>query len=153
MRSICENSGRICGSFEKSREIKRQTFNYFAFHSRMFNQQKRNILPCRMTYCAFHHASQLGVMRSTKRNYKLQHVHFRSECFFSHLRSRVDGRLNTLVTPGIIYSVAKTLSSYFLQCVTASENAPRLIMMRKTRRVYHYFFSARGQTRRTGACK
>lgn len=74
-----QNSGRIRGSFEKSREIKRQTFNYFAFHSKMFNQQKLNILPCRMTYCAFHHGSQLGVMRSANRNYKLQRVHFRSE--------------------------------------------------------------------------
>lgn len=77
-----QNSGRICGSFEKSREIKRQTFNYFTFHSKMFNQQKLNILPCRMTYCAFHHGSQLGVMRSTKRNYKLHRAHFRSEKVF-----------------------------------------------------------------------
>jgi len=72
--SICKIRDGFCESFEKSREIKQQTFNYFAFRSGMFNQQKWNVLPSHMTYCAFHHNSQLGVMRSTKRNYKLQHV-------------------------------------------------------------------------------
>jgi len=94
--TLREIRGRICESFEESREIKRQTFNYFAFQRAecLISRSGTRTPPCRMTYRAFHHAARRTVMRSTKCNYNFQR--FGVRMFFSALACASHQRLNAL---------------------------------------------------------